>query len=401
MAKTLRIGRKRKMRFDLWFSMIGIVIAVMTLTAAISLFDGYTSTLKQSIFKTYAHLLIHPNISDSFDKGEVTALSEFLASKDIVKGFARVSAKQAMLTSDNGTVRGVNLKGIDLLTESYKSHLSRSVVNNAFEINGKEIILGKVLAGEMNISVGDTISIINPRMGGAGSIGLINKRVQFIVTDFYESGMYEQDNTLGIISDDAFREIFKGEGVADWVEVLLFDDSEDIDEIARRWSREVFRDYQILPWSYFNQSLFSLLEWQRGLLFVILLFLVLIASFNMIGSVSTSILDKKAEIGILKAIGAGSNTLKKLYLSSFVGISVVAVFTGTVAGVFLAWVITKQTLLGINGDVYFIDELTMKLNPGALSAIFIISLLIILASTSIPLRQINKMVINEILRERN
>ncbi len=400
-SRNLSNNRKRKIRFDIWFSMIGIVIAVMTLTAAISLFDGYTSTLKESIFRTYAHILIYPNLTDEFKYGEIDSLSEFLAGKEIVKGFATISAKQAMLSNDSGAVRGVYIRGVDLLTESYKSHLSKSLVNNSFDVGEGEIVLGRVLADELNISLKDTISVINPTIGGAGLMGFRNKRNKFVVVDFYESGMYEQDNTIGLISADSFKDTFGSDGITQWLEVLLFDNSGDVEKISKEWSKEVFRDYLIYPWSYFNQSLFSLLEWQRGLLFVILLFLVLIASFNMIGSVSTSILDKKPEIGILKAIGCSNHSLKKLYLSTFVGLAVIAVLIGIILGIFLAWIITKQTLLGINGDVYFIDVLTMKLNSGALIAIFFSSLAIITLSTSIPLRQINKMVINEILRERN
>jgi lipoprotein-releasing system permease protein len=132
-----------------------------------------------------------------------------------------------------------------------------------------------------------------------------------------------------------------------------------------------------------------------------MLFLVLIASFNLISSVSTSILDRKSEIGIMKAIGCSDKSLKRIHLTNFVGLAIVSIGAGILAGIGLAWVITKQTLLGISGDVYFIDELTMQIRPAAIVLIFVSSLVIIIISTLFPLKQISNLEVNEILRERN
>ena len=402
LSRSVISKKNRKIRFDIWFSAIGIIIAVMTLTAALALFDGYTDTLKRSILNAYSHILIYPNISDTLDDAEISSLSKFLSEKSEISGVAEISAKQGMITKDGEAIRACYLKGVNLIDVGFKSHLDRVVDKHDYQLKRGEIIIGHVLAKELSIAIGDSVRVLNPQPEKMSVFGFRNKEMKLKVVDFYRTGMYEQDNTVGLVAKAEFDEFFQDNGVGDWVEIILNRESEHrVERLCFDWSKDVFNDYQILPWSYFNRTLFTLLQWQKGLLFIIMLFLVLIASFNLISSVSTSILDRKSEIGIMKAIGCSDKSLKRIHLTNFVGLAIVSIGAGILAGIGLAWVITKQTLLGISGDVYFIDELTMQIRPAAIVLIFVSSLVIIIISTLFPLKQIGNLEVNEILRERN
>ncbi|MBN2829338.1 MAG: ABC transporter permease [Candidatus Cloacimonetes bacterium] len=402
LSRSVISRKNRKIRFDIWFSALGIIIAVMTLTTALSLFDGYTNTLKKSILNAYSHILIYPNISDTLNDEEIVSLTAYLNEKEEVGGFAEVSAKQSMITFDGKRIRGSYLKGIRMVNPGYQEHLNRIVDSHNSELSSGEIILGHILARELGVSIGDTIRVINPQSENVSVFGLKNNEIKLKIVDLYRSGMYEQDNSVGLLTKEDFDNFYKDTGVSDWIEVVLKSGFEDkAEKLTSLWSKEVFNDFQILPWSYFNSTLFSLLEWQKGLLFVIMLFLVLIASFNLISSISASILDRRAEIGIMKAVGCSNAVLKRIHIANYIGLAIVSITGGIIAGLGLAYLITKQTILGISGDVYFIDKLTMQVKPIAILAIFVFSLIIIICSTLFPLRQINRMEVNEILRERN
>jgi ABC-type lipoprotein release transport system permease subunit len=103
----------------------------------------------------------------------------------------------------------------------------------------------------------------------------------------------------------------------------------------------------------------------------------------------------------MKAVGCSDAMLKRIHLGNYLGLSILSIVIGIVSGIGLAFVITRQTLLGISGDVYFIDKLTMQIRPEALVVIFISSLIIIIVSTLFPLKQISRMEVSEILRERS
>jgi lipoprotein-releasing system permease protein len=149
---------------------------------------------------------------------------------------------------------------------------------------------------------------------------------------------------------------------------------EKADYLAYLWSMDLDYRYQISSWIDFNENLFSLLALQKWVLFIILSFLILIASFNVVSAVSTAILDKKKDIGILFSIGASYSIMKQIFLGKVLFLSIAAIFLGLAIGFFISWLVSLQTFFMLKGDVYFLEKLTMNFSFQTVAIIFFVAL---------------------------
>jgi len=131
---------------------------------------------------------------------------------------------------------------------------------------------------------------------------------------------------------------------------------------------------------------------------LILSFLVLIASFNVVSTVTTSIIERRRKLGILKAFGVSNQILKKLFVGKSLLISFFSITLGQFAGLLIAVFLSKQNFFVIKGDVYLLDKINVDFNFFNWMVVLIGSLMIVFAASSIPLRKISKLEITEIIR---
>ena len=182
-------------------------------------------------------------------------------------------------------------------------------------------------------------------------------------------------------------------------EVKLQPDQIDrADYLAYLWQNELELDYQISTWQDFNSSLFNLLKLEKWVLFFILSFLIVVASFNVVSSVSTEIIDRRRDIGILKTIGFSNKSLRRLLLSRILGTGVIAIFAGELLGILLAWFASVQGFFKLKGDVYFLDKINVYFSIPSMLLILLVAFIIIYLAAALPLGRLNKMQITGILR---
>jgi len=123
-----------------------------------------------------------------------------------------------------------------------------------------------------------------------------------------------------------------------------------------------------------------------------------VASFNVVSSTSTAIIEKKREVGILKAYGASNSLLKKIFLGRTMFLSTLAVVFGQTLGILLALGISKQNFFQLKGDVYFLEKLNVVFNPSSAGIIFVVANLIVFLASIIPLKNITKLAVTDIIR---
>jgi len=148
----------------------------------------------------------------------------------------------------------------------------------------------------------------------------------------------------------------------------------------------------------FSAGLLRLVAMEKWLIFIIFCFLVLIAGINVISAVTTIILDKTNEIAVLKTLGSSSRSIKRM-LSYQVGlVALAAIVAGQAFGALLSFIVEKQGLYKLKGDVYFIDSLTASISPLNQVIIFAVAASLVTLCIHYPLRQIDRMQIIELLR---
>jgi lipoprotein-releasing system permease protein len=229
---------------------------------------------------------------------------------------------------------------------------------------GRGAVLGKRLAERLNVIPGDSIILIG--LDGAKvnrATGTVDPKLsRFEVTGIFETGMYEYDNNYIYIGLAAAQEFA---GLGDAITGLEA-------RTPSRWNAQVVGDrlasslgfpYRILDWQEQNSSLFQALKLEKLAMGVILLLIVIVAAFNIVSTLSMVVKDKTREIGILKAMGLPSRSIRRVFLAQGLVIGFVGTLGGLILGLGLGIAIDRGKLITLDPQVYFIDHLPVSIQP--------------------------------------
>jgi lipoprotein-releasing system permease protein len=390
--------RKEWLQANSLFMVLGIIISVATLTIALAIFQGYETVLKETILNVNSHIYVFSNHSDYLSPKEAEELQIFLHKQPEVNTVGKLVLAEAT-ASHQHRLKGCLIRGIDW-QQQMPTNYKEAVKLGDYELNSsKEVVLGAKLAQKLNLNIGDSVKLISPSNLEFSPMGLQTRSKNYIIVGLYDSGMHEYDSRYVFMNLEAAQQ-FKAIGnTYSMLEVKL--QSEFIDKadyLAYVWQNQLGYDYQLSSWIDFNGNLFSLLKLEKWVLFIILSFLVLIASFNVVSFVSTSIMEKRREQAILKAYGAKNSIIRKIYLGKTMLIAFVTVNLGQVIGFLLAWFIGKQQFFMLKGDVYFLEKINISVNFYNWIITLAVSMIIILAAAWFPIKKLTRMQITTAIK---
>lgn len=394
--------RKEWMRSDSFFMILGIVLSVATLTVSQSIFEGYENVLKDTILGVNSHIYVFKPGEANLDIADIEFLQEFLKQQQEVASYAPVIMNQAMATNGE-QVKGCLIRGIDwekaFLPTAYRDY----IIRGSWRLPGmNNVVIGYRLAQELNLGVNDTLTLISIASARVTPLGVKPREERYLITGIYKSGMYEYDSKFLFMNLDAAHRFTGMSEEYSMLEVGLEESYiEEADYLAYRWETLLNQEdynYQISSWIDFNGNLFALLKLEKWVIFIILSFLVLIASFNVISSVSTAIISRRKDLGILLAFGTSRNILQKIFLSRSLSISLVSVCCGLILGILIALGLSWQKFFLLKADVYFLEKINVSIELYSLGLIFAVSMLVVFVATVLPLRKITKLQVTTILR---
>lgn len=402
LKKYMQSPRKEWMRFDSIFMVAGIIISVAVLTVALSLFEGYENVLKKTILGVNSHIYVFRPGEENLTTANLEELDVFLDDQEEVDSWSAVIMSQAMLVQDS-RIKGCLIRGIDWAKETLPTQYKKFVFDGSYKLEtSKDIVIGYRLAETFQIGVGDTIKIVNSLNSELTPLGLRTSGDEFIVTGLYKSGMYEYDTKFVFMNLFAAEKFSGLKEERSMLEIKVQSEKiESADYLAYKWEKslnEFDYRYQISSWIDFNGNLFSLLKLQKWVIFFILIFLVVVASFNVISSVSTSIIEKKRELGILRAYGASNRLLGKIFIGKSLILGAIAVILGLLLGIGISTFLASQSILLLKADVYFLDKIQVEFRLFSILLIAAAALLIITVASYIPLKKIRNMQITDVLR---
>jgi lipoprotein-releasing system permease protein len=348
---------------------------------------GFESDLKARIMG------IRPHLTITRSTGPFTAYAQMRQRLEPIDGIASASAfvttQVVLRTADRAA--GAVLKGIDVNPQSRlysgvnTSRLAAppAAVGNA---NGQAgIILGRELAASLGVLRGDTVYIISPR-GMLSPAGHIPAMVKFQVVDLFESGMYEFDGTLAFIDLAQAQQMLRMPGQVSGLEIRL-ENLDRSDGVAGKIKSVVGRDYTIENWKQMNRSLFSALQLEKTVMFIILTLIILVAAFNIAGSLVMMVMEKRKDIAILKTMGATSAAIGRIFVIKGLTIGLAGTVLGACAGVTLCALLKRYAFVHLPADVYYINTLPVHLKASDVLTIAVSALFICLAATLYPARQ--------------
>lgn len=217
-------------------------------------------------------------------------------------------------------------------------------------------------------------------------IGHMPAMVRFQVVDLFSSGMYEFDGTLCFVDLIQAQRMLKMSDSVSGIEIRV-DNIDRVSQIAGKIESVIDGDYSVKDWKQLNRNLFSALRLEKTVMFIIQALIVLVAAFNIAGSLVMMVMEKRKDIAILKAMGATSRSIGRIFVIKGLMIGLMGIALGTSAGVGLCTLQARYGLVHLPADVYYITTLPVNLKLFDVLLIAVSALLICLAATLYPARQ--------------
>ena len=362
------------------FSFIGISLGVAVLIIVMSVMNGFRTELISKILGFNAHAVVKPvNISQ-----------EYIGDLDLAKNIVSNDGEAVILNKN--ITKGVFLKGY-LESDFRNLHI---VKNKEFfgsqNLNDNNISIGKDLSFNLNVDIGDTITVMSPA-GIQTLVGTLPKQENFKITSIFDSGLSDYNENIAYINLQTLESFFNKNKEDRFLE-FYFKDPTNI-EIHKKNLITQFPDSLVYTWSDMNKSLFSALKVERNVMFIILSLIIVVAAFNIISGLTILVKNKTRDIGILKSIGVSSKSIKKIFF--LVGFSIgtsatlFGVFVGTLFSIYVENI--RQFISNIFGislfpeDIYILNSLPSEIN---IISIIIISLCSISATILVSIYPASK-----------
>ena len=376
-------------------SIAGVMVGVMALIVVIAVMNGFDNDLKARILGGQSHIVLMRHGS------AFSQYRQVLADVEKTKGVEAATPyiiTQGMLRSKAAAV-GAVIRGIDPQTAGRvmktlenvsftNPTTTRHSAEAASEVPG--IVLGKELARNLGVIEGDMIHLISPR-GMLSPIGHVPAMKQFRVTGFFLSGMYEYDQTFAFIQlEDAQQMLRMGDSVTG-IDIRVRDIYK-AREIAENLISKFGFPYWARDWMQMNKNLFRALKMERLVMAIILILIVLVAAFNIASSLIMLVMGKTRDIAILKAMGATTKSIRKIFVFSGMVIGSIGTVLGLCLGLVLCILLKNYDIYELTGDIYyFTTTLPVKIEISWVIAIVSATMAICFLATLYPARQAAKL----------
>jgi len=260
-------------------------------------------------------------------------------------------------------------------------------------------VLGERLANRLSVYPGvdsvtlTTIGDVSPVTGT-----YVPKEMKLEVTGVFNTGMYEYDNQYLFVSLDVAQELAGLGADVTGLEVATTD-RWIASEVGASLAKRLGYPYRTEDWQAQNNSLFQALRLEKLGMSLILMLVILVAAFNIVGTLTMVVADKTKEIGILRAMGMTAASIRRIFLAQGIMIGVVGTALGLLLGLVTAVALDTYKLIPLNPEVYFIDHLPVARQPLDIAVTVVASLLIAAAATIYPALQASRLLPVEAMRE--
>jgi lipoprotein-releasing system permease protein len=317
-------------------------------------------------------------------------LPELLKHNEVVAAAPFVAA-QAMISKD-GQMKGVMVRGIDPNREPTVSPSLAKLVNGQLaSLSARQfnVVLGRALAGQLGVSVGDTVVMISAD-GVVSPAGITPRLRQFTVSGLFSSGHFEYDSTLALVHGADAELFFRDQGISGIR--LMLKDMQRAPDVAISLSARLPREFVVRDWAQENRNWFAAVQVEKRMMFIILTLIIAVAAFNLVSMLVMTVTDKRSDIAILRTLGAQRRSIMAIFMVQGAWLGFLGVVLGVSFGVVIAANIdiVMATLEGLFGfqvlpqGIYFIDRLPSDLRWPDVLQIGVIALFLSLLATVYP-----------------
>ncbi len=346
-----------------YLSIFGISIGVGALIIVLSVFNGFGDLVKSFLIGFDPHLRIETKTESAYYS--LPKVEDLLKQEKKVSAYTPfVSGKVLAIQSKFTQV--VNLKGIHPVESKNVYGIKDDIIAGSYNLNNDEtipkIIIGILLADKMQTIIGDTIIIVAPAGIERSIINLsLPVSQKFVVSGIYSSNNSEYDGNYMFTSLNTAQKVLGYKDNYQGFEIRL-DDINSSEKIKEVLSEKINpEEFSIDTWYDFHKELYSMMKIERWVAYLILSLIIAVAVFNILGSLTMSVVEKKRDIGVLQAMGMNERNISKIFILQGLLVGLIGTVAGFVLGLFVYWLQITYNIYPLDPTQYRINAMPMSL----------------------------------------
>ena len=394
-------------------STLSVLLGVMVLTIVLSVMTGFEEDLRGRILGLHPHL----SLSDRLGHGVISDPQKFaalLAADSRVIAAAPVISAQ-MLVSAHGRIQGVYARAVEPANSSSVHGITRFVVEGSAEALAQRqvplpptttspdeaiplptLMIGRELAQRLGVTVGDPVSLSVPNLE-ATPLGALPRSRRFVVAAIYDSGMVEYDSGLVYLAIDEARSLLGYGDVATGVEAVLHDPYE-APAVAADVNKEIGLPYYAESWTEVHRNVFEALQLEKTVYFLVLLLIILVSSFTIVSALYMVVMEKRRDIAVLKAMGAGDVSVASIFVAKGLLIGVIGTFAGVLLGYLACVALDRYQFIDLPEGVFYVSTLPVKIVASNFAMVAAASVSICLGACLFPAWKAARVIPVDVLR---
>ncbi|MEW6412023.1 MAG: ABC transporter permease [Candidatus Zixiibacteriota bacterium] len=348
-----------------WITILGVTLGVAVVCFVMSMHNGFESEIRSRLLGTTSHISIFP-----LRGGRIENYYELVDTLESIDGVAAASPfiyYKAAIASASGE-DGIIIRGIDPDLEAKTSNIAADIT--AGEYDFKKVIvdddtipgmvIGATLAERLGVFLGEPVVLYS--LKGEDLHRNTRPRVaKFYISGIFETGLYEFDVQLAYISLESAQKLFKVDNAVTAVHLKL-DDIFLAEQMTPLIDSTLGYRYDVVPWNVLHQNLFGWIAFEKLILFLGFILIVLVAAFSIISTLVMLTMQKRSEIGILKTIGSTPGSVRKIFVLNGLTIGTVGVVGGWIIALLAAYIQNRFELISLPPDIYFISYLPIEVH---------------------------------------
>lgn len=364
-------------KFQSIFSILGVAIAVTVFIVSLTVSNGLEKNMITSLLTLSPHIQIKSTKGSFFDNYN-DVIEKTKGIKDVKAVIPQINS-QSIIKFDN-FAKGVLAKGME--AENVKNDLKLRIVkgnNNISELNS--ILIGEGLSKEMNLKVGDVLSLVSAE----------NKELKLTVKGIFKTGFLDYDSNLVIIPLRTMQILGEQGEVATEIGIIT-GNPQKIEEVEAQVYEKLQNDnFSVISWKIINHNLLNAVQFEKFVLIAILSLLLMIASFAVSVILNMIVREKIKDIGILKSIGYTNSHIRNIFTIEGLIIGVSGMILASILSPIILMILKKLFKIFMGNSYYYLEELPLYISVRELSMIYIVAFAVVFISTIYPAARAAKM----------
>ena len=397
LAISLRYTRTRRgdrfVSFISLSSMLGIALGVTALIVVLSVMNGFQNELRQRILGVASHIEV---------TGENNQLAHWQSLQTTITRHVPAVQHVAPYINAQGmigfgqNVQGTIVRGILPAQEEQVADMAHHMVIgklDKLQANTYGIILGAELVNTLGIGIGDKVTLLAPQAQFT-PLGVMPRLKQFTLVGVFQVGMYEYDAGLALIHMEDARTLYRMNNMVSGLRLKLYDlfQAPAVAQTIERMLNQTTPQVIVRDWGMQHANFFKAVQLEKRVMFIILTLIIAVAAFNIVSTMVMVVTDKRADIAILRTLGARPNSILWIFMMQGMLIGIIGTISGVVLGVLIATHIDTivpfiEHLFQVQflaKDVYYISELPSQLVWHDVASIALMSLMLSFIATMYP-----------------